>query len=348
MLEERIKVARGLKKCHLVLKNARLVAERFGTEHHEFVLTRSSTDWVEDIVGCFDEPFADSSAIPTYYVSKHARERVTVALSGDGGDEVFGGYGNYKADKLGMIYRRLHPYLKERVIPSAINCLPDTHDYRSKTNKIKKLLTMAAMSAEHGHIFWLSCFSDEAKSELYAHKMLERLLSTNSFDKYGEVFKTCRNQDFLNRCICVDLKTVLPNDYLTKVDMMSMANSLEVRVPFLDHRLLEFALPLSSKYKVKGLTTKYLLKKIMKEKLPSEIIEGKKKGFSIPLTKWFREDFSVLINEFLSEDTIRGRGYFNYAFVEQLSDDHLSGRKDNSKLLWTLICFEIWHRRFIG
>ncbi len=330
------------------LENARMVAERFGTEHHEYVLTRSSTDGIEDIVGCFDEPFADSSAIPTYYVSKHARERVTVALSGDGGDEVFGGYGNYKADKIGMIYRRFHPYLKERVIPSAINCLPDTRDYRAKTNKIKKILTMAAMSAEHGHIFWLSCFSDEAKSELYAHKMLGQLLSINSFDKYGEVFKTCRSQDFLNRCICVDLKTVLPNDYLTKVDMMSMANSLEVRVPFLDHKLVEFAVSLDSKYKLRGLTTKYLLKKIMQVKLPNSIIQGRKKGFSIPLTKWFREDFSVLVNEFLSEDIIKKRGYFNYKFVKRLSDDHLSGGKDNSKLLWTLISFEIWHRRFMG
>ena len=140
----------------------------------------------------------------------------------------------------------------------------------------------------------------------------------------------------------------MPDDYLTKVDRVSMANSLEVGVPLLDHKLVEFSLCIPSRYKLNGLTAKYLLKKIMKDKLPKEIIQGKKKGFSVHLSKWFNKEFSELIKKYLSKDIIQKRGYFNPEFIEQLSSEHLTGRKDNSKQLWTLICFEIWHKRFIG
>ena len=202
------------------------------------------------------------------------------------------------------------------------------------------------MFTEEGHLYWLSCFSEAAKRELCSDSNLTGLLGNNSLDKYIRYFNGHDGSDFINSCIYVDIKTVLPNDYLTKVDRMSMANSLEVRVPFLDHKLLNFAMSISSKYKVRGLTTKYLLKKIMKDKLPKEIIEGRKKGFSIPLSRWFREGFSTLIQEFLSEDLVKKRGYFNHDVIKRLSTDHFSGKKDNSKQLWTLICFEIWHRRF--
>jgi len=330
------------------LDNARLVAKRFGTDHHEYIVSPASIKDIQEILYFFDEPFADSSAIPTYYVSKYARQNVTVALSGDGGDELFGGYGNYKADKIGLLYKKIPSFIRNSLIPAIADCIPDAAEYLSGKARIKKILSMSRMSSEEGHVFWLSCFSEEAKRELYSDSSLTGLLCNNSLDRYIRYFNGYDMTDFINSCIYVDVKTVLPNDYLTKVDRMSMANSLEVRVPFLDHKLLEFAMSISSKYKIRGLTTKYLLKKIMKDKLPEAIIKGRKKGFSMPLSRWFREDFSVLLDEFLSENIVKKRGYFNYEFVERLSKDHLAGRKDNSKLLWTLVCFEIWHRRFIG
>jgi asparagine synthase (glutamine-hydrolysing) len=330
------------------LDNARIVAERFGTKHNEYIVSPQSIDSIEDILYYFDEPFADSSAIPTYYVSKYSKGQVTVALSGDGGDEAFGGYGNYKADKIGMFYRKLPSFLKDKVIHKIVGKLNESSASMSKAGRIKKLFKIFNMSPEEGHIFWLSCFSEDAKKKMYYNEHLKQLLPFNSIDRYSSFFKNCKSDDFINSCICVDIKTVLPNDYLTKVDRMSMANSLEVRVPFLDHKLMEFTVSINSKYKLRGLTTKYLFKKIMKNKLPDAIIRGKKKGFSIPLTRWFREDFSVLINEFLSESAIKKRGYFNSAFIKCLCEEHKEGKRDNSKLLWTLICFEIWHRRFIA
>lgn len=330
------------------LDNARLVAQRFGTSHHEYIVGPTSIEDIQDILYFFDEPFADSSAIPTYYVSKYTRANATVALSGDGGDEVFGGYGNYKADKIGLLYRRLPSYVRDRLIPYLAGGIPDASDNLSKKAQLKKIISMSHIDPQQGHVFWLSCFSEDAKRELYAENHLKELLDNDSMNRYSSFFAECDVNDFINKCIYVDIKTVLLDDYLTKVDRMSMANSLEVRVPFLDHKLLEFAVSLSSKYKLRRLNTKYLLKKIMKEKLPGEVIGGKKKGFSIPLSRWFREDFSVLLNEFLSEDLIKKRGYFNSDFIRRLSTDHLSGTRDNSKLLWTLICFEIWHRRYVG
>ncbi len=333
---------------HNELYNAGLVAKRYRTEHHEFVVKPAHIDLLEDILYYFDEPFADSSAIPTYFVSRCARGDVTVALSGDGGDEVFGGYGNYKADKIGLVYRRLPTFIKDKIIPFGIDKFIHETNYYSKGQQIRKVMNMANLPPEHGHIFWLSCFGEDGKRELYKREEFKECLKHNSLDRYMTFFVDRNNNDFINKCIYTDIKTVLPDDYLTKVDRMSMANSLEVRVPLLDHKLVEFALCIPSKYKLRGLTTKYLLKKIMRDKLPKEIINGKKMGFSIPLAKWFTEDFSKLINEYLSKGIIQKRGYFNYDFVEFLSNDHFAGRKDNSKLLWTLICFEIWHRRYVG
>ena len=329
------------------LDSARLVAKRYGTDHHEYIVGPTALKDIENILSFFDEPFADSSAIPTYYVSKYTRQNVTVALSGDGGDEAFGGYGNYKADKIGLLYKKLPAFIRNSIIPFVLESIPDAADNLSSMAKIKKILSLSRMSSEQCHVFWLSCFSGEAKRELYSDSSLTGLLDYDSWDKYTRFFQDCGSSDFINSCMAVDIQTVLPNDYLTKIDRMSMANSLEVRVPFLDHKLLEFAMSISSKYKLKGLTTKYLLKKIMKDKLPEEIIRGRKKGFSIPLSRWFRGDFASLLNEFLSEDIITKRRYFSYDVIKRLSSEHLSGKQDNSKQLWTLICFEVWHRQFM-
>lgn len=325
---------------------ARIVAERYGTDHHEYIVGPAGMDEIEGILGYFDEPFADSSAIPTYLVSKHARRTATVALSGDGGDEAFGGYGNYRADRIGQWVRGT-PFPLGNLIPLVASAIPDSGNGLSAASQVRKLLDLRAMSPEQAHVFWLRCFSEDLKEKLYRSAELRSLLRTDSLERYRSAFGGCRTPDFINACICVDVKTVLPNDYLTKVDRASMANSLEVRVPFLDHELMEFCLALDSRHKLRGLTTKYLLKRVMARRLPREILKGKKKGFSIPLSRWFREGFSSLLGEYLSEERVRRRGYFNPAFVRELCESHAAGRRDFSKELWALICFEIWHRRYL-
>lgn len=335
-------------KTYSEVENARLVADRYHTEHHEYIVKPPSIEEIENILYYFDEPFADSSVIPTFYVSKCAREHVTVALSGDGGDEIFGGYGNYKADKIGLIYRKFPILLKNKLFPFLIDRFIHDRNHYSTGQKIKKIVEMAKLSPEQGHVYWLCCFQEDTKRQLYNCSRLKEHVKYDSFNKYGHYFASKNNNDFINQCIYTDIKTNLPDDYLTKVDRVSMANSLEVRVPLLDHKLVEFSLCMPSRYKLNGFNTKYLLKKIMKDKLPKKIIQGKKKGFSVPLSRWFNKEFSELIRKYLFKDIIQKRGYFNPEFIEQLSAEHLSGRRDNSKQLWTLICFEIWHKRFIG
>jgi len=325
---------------------ARRVAERYGTDHHEYIVGPADMGEIEEILRFFDEPFADSSAIPTYFVSKYTRQTATVALSGDGGDEAFGGYGNYRADRIGQWLRKA-PSAAGGILSLIAEAIPDSGNGLSAAAQVKKLLSLREMTPEQGHVFWLRCFSDDLKEKLYSDARLRACLATDSLNRYRSAFGGCRTADFINACICVDVKTVLPNDYLTKVDRASMANSLEVRVPFLDHELMEFCLSLESRYKLKGLSTKHLLKNVMGKRLPREILEGKKKGFSIPLSRWFREGFSSLLGEYLSEDRVRRRGYFEPSFVRKLCEQHAAGHRDFSKELWTLICFEIWHRQYL-
>lgn len=327
------------------LENARLVANRYKTEHHEFIIKPPKMEDIENILCYFDEPFADSSAVPTYYISRYARGSVTVALSGDGGDEVFGGYGNYKVDKINSIYRKLPTFLEKKIMPFLLNELLSKCDCYLKNLQLKKIISMTKMSQEYGHILWLSCFDNDYKRKLYNKEELKDQLIYDPIVKYLPFFID-NNTDFINKCMYVDIKTILPDCYLTKVDRMGMANSLEVRVPLLDHKLIEFALAMPSRYKLNNLKTKYLLKKVMNNRLPKKIIYGKKKGFSIPLARWLVEDFSGLVSKYLSKEIVKKRGYFNHEYITCLYNEHLSSKRDNSKLIWALLCFEIWYNKY--
>jgi asparagine synthase (glutamine-hydrolysing) len=329
------------------LDMARLTAQKFNTEHHEHTVSPMPLSELNKIQSFFDEPFADSSAIPTYYVSRYARENVTVALSGDGGDEIFGGYGNYKADKIALALRNLPLGLGQRVLPMLAKMILPGEDSLSGRAQLRKLLSLGAMKPQEAHTFWLACFSREDKARLYSAE-IQKIIRPSFVEKYSRMFDGMRGKDFLNKCMCADFKGVLANDYLVKVDRMSMANSLEVRVPFLDHPLVEFSLGLDSRYKVRGLTTKYLLKKVMAQILPPNIIKGRKRGFSIPLRQWFKEDFSRLLNELLSYDAVRKQGYFNAQYIEKLKKEHLTHKRDHTRYLWALVCFELWKREFLA
>jgi len=330
------------------LDNARLLAKMYKTDHSEFIVGPTDIDVLEDIMYYYDEPFADSSAIPTYFVSKFASNYVKVALSGDGGDEIFAGYGNYKADKIGQVLNKLPISLNNKFIQSIFNWLPASNNLLDFNNQIKKIAKISSLEPEIGHVYWLSIFNEDAKKQLYLSDEFNKLNTIDSLKLYRNYFQHFKDGDFINTCINVDIKTVLPDDYLTKVDRASMANSIEVRVPFLDHKLVEFSTAIPSKMKLKGLTTKKLLKNIMKNELPEKVRLGRKKGFSIPLNRWFRQDFNVLTDEYLSTSRLNKMGYFNSSFIENQIKEHSCGIKDNSKILWTLVAFEIWHKQYMS
>ena len=329
------------------LENAKLLANMYQTDHSEFIVAPTDIDVLEDIMFSYDEPFADSSAIPTYFVSKFASENVKVVLSGDGGDEIFAGYGNYKADKIAKLLNKIPIISNKNFLSFISNILNVDNNLRGFNNQIRKIAKILSFEPSIGHVFWLSIFNQEEKNQLYQSQKLNKLNTIDSLDFFRNYFQNFKSDDFINDCINVDIKTILPDDYLTKVDRASMANSLEVRVPLLDHKLVEFCTAIPSKMKLKGLTTKKLLKNIIKKDIPKEILFGRKKGFSVPLNRWFRQDFSTLLEKYLSPDRIKRNGYFNSTYIENLKIEHSSGLKDNSKLLWTLVAFELWQKRYL-
>ena len=235
-------------------------------------------------------------------------------------------------------------WTKNKLIQSIISSLPISKNLFSFTNQLKKLYKILLLDPELAHVFWLSNISENDKNKLYINDNLLNLNKASSLEYYNNYFERYKNKDFINTCILTDIKTVLPDDYLTKVDRASMANSVEVRVPFLDHKLVEYCSKIPSKYKLQGFETKSLLKQIMKGKLPDQILTGKKKGFSIPLNKWFRQDFTALFDKYLSKETVNKQGFFNYVFIDELINNHNSGKIDNSKSLWSLIAFQIWYK----
>lgn len=328
------------------LDAARVIARHFGTDHHELVLEPPSPEEVTRIVTSFAEPFADSSAIPTFMVSKLARQYVTVALSGDGGDEVFGGYNNYRADALAALYRKVPAWLRRGVMEGLRGVGLHRLDTMSVGSKISRLLLLADLTPEQGHVWWLTAFTEDMKQGLYRDPGLQELLGRPATRYEDLFFESGTGPDFLNKCMAVDFQTILPNDYLKKADRMSMAHSLELRVPLLDHTLVEFAMRIPGSLKVTPWNTKVLLRKMLQGILPDEILKGRKRGFSIPLSAWLRHEWRGLVRDYLSEQRVGEAGFFEPQAVSRLIEEHQSSRFDHGKEIWTLLCFEIWRREY--
>ncbi|MGH7856780.1 MAG: asparagine synthase (glutamine-hydrolyzing), partial [Candidatus Binatia bacterium] len=259
------------------LAEARAVVRKFGTDHHEMIVRPDAVTLLPALVRAFDEPFADSSAIPVYCVSRLAREHVKVVLSGEGGDEVFGGYETYAAYKIAALYRRLPSLLATQLIPFLVRQLPVSHRRVSFDYKAKRFVEKALLPPVDGHFGWKVIFSEDAKAALYAG-------GPNGFESpigaWREAYARCGSPEPLTRLQHVDLEIYLPDDILVKADRMSMASSLEARVPYLDHRVVEFAASLPASLKVHGLTKKYLLRRTMAPHLPKRIVNGRKRGFN--------------------------------------------------------------------
>jgi asparagine synthase (glutamine-hydrolysing) len=324
------------------LPYARIVARHFETEHHEFVVRPDAIDLVPKLVHFFDEPFADSSAIPCYYLSELARQHVTVALGGDGGDEVFAGYETYAAWKIASLYRGLSPRLTG-MIPPLVARLPVSHRKISFDYKAKRFVQGALLPPERAHYAWKEVFSDDMKQDLYAGAVGPL---ADPFEAFARQFADCEGAPMLSRLQYVDLRVYLPDDILVKVDRTSMAHSLEARVPLLDHKLVEFAATIPPELMLRGLRKKYLLKRAMAHRLPGQILNRKKGGFNVPVPAWLRGELSDYVRDVLSEKRLREQGFFNPACVQRMVRDHAELKADYSRNIWGLLIFALWHEKF--
>jgi len=319
------------------LSDARLVAERYGTLHRELVLRPDAALLLPALAEAFDEPFADSSALPTYLVSQLAAQDVKVALSGEGGDELFGGYYTYVADLLA-----LRAGWAAGLARPVVERLPSSSARASFDYKAKRFVRAARLPPLERHHAWKEIFSPDARAELTGR--------SNGFDPvdlYRERFAETEGAELLARLQDVDLGIYLVDDLLVKTDRASMAHSLEARVPYLDPAVTNLALALPTKQRVRGFRKKVLLRKAAAPLLPKEIVRGKKRGFSIPAAAWLRGELEPFARETLSAETLRRQGFFRPEAVERLIDRHVAGEEDLSRQLWGLLSFTLWHERHV-
>jgi asparagine synthase (glutamine-hydrolysing) len=321
------------------LEHARTVAQHFGTDHHEFVVRPDGLSILDDLIAHFDEPFADSSAIPTWYVSEIARRHVTVVLSGDGGDELFGGYDRYlphprvaRFDRLPLPGLRTAAGLAWPLMP---------HGARGKN-----FLRHVAQDAAGRYVDSLAFFQADERAALYGEGARAALAfsAERTLARHFDRFRALPHDSAMMR---FDFETYLPEDVLTKVDRMSMAHSIESRVPLLDNHVIDFAATLPASLKIKNGRRKHILKETLRPLLPPGILDRRKQGFGIPLGNWFRGGLTGLFADVLDAPTTKQRGYFEPSFVSRLLREHLAGDRDHTSRLWQLLVFELWHRQYL-
>jgi asparagine synthase (glutamine-hydrolysing) len=323
------------------LKYARLAAARFHTEHHEFIVTPEICRIVDELAWHLDEPFADSSAIPTYAVSKLAREHVKVVLSGDGGDELFAGYTRYAVDRGRSGYARLPRVLRRGLMQPLSRRLPHGAWGRNYLHNV-------ALEPLQRYLDSVSYFTSLNKRSLYSTDFRSQLNGRNpAASLFEELGAQVKSGDPLDSLLYLDSKTYLPGDILTKVDRMSMAASLEARVPLLDHKLIEFVTRIPSEFKMKGAETKHIFKRAVRGLVPDEILDRPKQGFGLPIQRWINQELRSYIRDVLLDSRTRGRGYFDQDYVQVLLDEHERERRDHTSSLWALFMLELWHRTFL-
>ncbi len=322
------------------LDDARAVARYFGTEHTEFVVKPNALELLPSLVQSYDEPFADSSAIPTFYVSQLAREHVTVALSGDGGDELFGGYRRYLTDSRDRYWGGLPSWIRSGVLRMVSQNIP-------MFTRGKSYLHYISQSDARQYLQRVSVCPPEMKSHLFSSGVKARLGDADSVRWAEEFMDKVNSHDLLPKMLYSDLKTYLPYDLLAKVDIASMVHSLEVRVPFLDHEFVEFAAQIPSGLKIQGNITKYILKEAMTGLLPPKVLQKKKQGFAVPLAQWFRHELKEYTYDTLTSRQFTRRGWFSQDAIEKMLTRHLNETADYSPIIWSLIFLESWSHTYI-
>ncbi|MFH1508138.1 MAG: asparagine synthase (glutamine-hydrolyzing) [Candidatus Omnitrophota bacterium] len=328
------------------LKYARNIAEMYGTEHHEFIVRPKAMEILPLLVERYGEPYADSSCIPTYYVSRETRNFVTVALNGDGGDESFAGYERYQAMILASCLNDL-PQPVKNIIKSAARILPDSVEPKSFFRRARRFIDGAFLSDFRKYSRWVSIFDDDSKRALFSDDFIRDHPLAGGADFLRPFFEGRASWNMLDKLLNADVHTYLPDDLLVKVDIASMANSLECRSPFLDHKLMEFCARLPAEYKLKGRNKKYILKKAIENIVPKENIYRRKMGFGVPIGRWFRGELKGFVRETLLGEPSLKRGYFEPDALRRIVQEHTEGRRDHSFKLWSLLMLELWHQRFI-
>ncbi len=331
------------------LEHARTVAEKFHTEHHEFIVEPHALEVLPQLVEHFDEPFADAAAIPTWYLSQLTRQHVTVALNGDGGDEAFGGYQRYFADPLADIYRLVPEFVRHGLIDRLLRSLPTESGKpveRSVVTALRHLTRAADLPVGASIIRWGSFFTEAEKQALYTDEMRAGFAARPTNEILEESFRTALAKSRLDRTLSTDFHNYLPGALLPKVDRMTMAHSLEARSPFLDHEVLELSARLPESLKVRGTTTKRILRELFADLLPETITKRGKMGFSVPLGLWFRGPLATPLRDILLADNARVFQYLRRAPIAALFDENAAGRADHGKRLWALLNLEIWLQKY--
>jgi asparagine synthase (glutamine-hydrolysing) len=328
------------------LRYAREIAERFSTSHYEHVVHPEALGIVDKLVWHYDEPFADSSAVPTYYVSKAAREHVTVALAGDGGDENFAGYRRYYFDQRENLVRGLLPASVRGPVFGALASLYPKADWAPRIFRGKATFQNLARSPIEAYFRSVSAVQPEVKQELLHGDLRRQLQGYDSVDILRGYYDRAGTTDPLSRIQYVDIKTYLSDDILTKVDRASMANSLEVRAPLLDHKLMELVATMPASIKLRGTNGKYIFKKALEKCLPKSILYRNKMGFAVPIARWFRAEIKDLAHDVLTSRNCET--LLNGGTVRRLWSEHQSGLRDRSTELWTLLMFRLWERQFLS
>jgi len=330
------------------LPHARRVAERCGTEHHELIVRPNALEVLPTLVRHYGEPYADSSAIPSYYVAKLTREHVKVALNGDGGDECFAGYERYAGGLTADRYGRIPAVVRRLAIEPLGRLIPAGGQRRSRLRQARRFMEVAGQPAPERYLRWIGYVPTTEKAALYSPDFQEQLAGHRAESWLMEMWErfTAAGLGPLDQMLAVDVESYLPYDLLVKMDIATMANSLEARSPFLDHHVMEFCARLPASYKLRGMRLKHLLKKAGAGLLPPETLTRRKMGFGVPVGNWMRGELRSWMEDLLLSPRALKRGYFQPEALRKVVDRHLEGREDRSFELWALLWLELWHQEF--
>lgn len=327
---------------------AKMVADQFGTQHHEFVVKPDVVEIIPEIVRAFDQPFADSSAIANYYVFRETRRHVKVVLSGLGGDEVAAGYERHLGIRWQKHYRDVPRWLREGIVERVVKRLPDSKKGSRLVERAKRFVRTGALPSDQAYHSYVSAFDAGRRAALYSDKMKHSVSLEASCEKFDQFFNRDGIDDVLNRALYTDIMMYLPGDLLPLTDRMSMAHSIEARAPFVDHELMEFMATVPPELKIKGSDKKHLLKLAFSKVLPKEILYRRKQGFTVPLSIWFRTELNPLISRVLSKERIEQVGLFQWTAVESMLNEHMALKENHHSRIWALLMFMVWHEMYIS
>ncbi|MCH9695849.1 MAG: asparagine synthase (glutamine-hydrolyzing) [Gammaproteobacteria bacterium] len=321
---------------------AKTVAARYGTRHEEIIIEPDISNTLQTLAETFDEPLGDSGAVPNYLICKGAKSSVTVALSGLGGDELSAGYQRHLGMKIANLYRKTPSFVRETLIKRLVDALPEPEGGVKAIDQAKRFVKSAALPEVERFFAFSSPMDRDERASLYTADLERRVELDSALEIMRKMAADQPDADFINRMLCIDIQAYMVDDLLAVADRTSMAASLEVRVPYLDHDLVEFMAGVAGRFKLRGLRKKSFLKESFKNDLPDEILNRKKMGFSLPVARWLREDLRPMLEDSLSENRIKRDGLFDATTVQRLMHEHFTRKRDRSTVLWSILMFHNW------